>query len=116
VLGCAMGGRERCLLVANERVWRGEVLEMYWGARRERDICAWLRHGREGELRFVYKELGFKLFGNQRITHYHHVHHSMHRMRGLSGLDSGSSEERLLQWRGLPKLSKMGQTGSSASL
>ncbi len=51
------------------------------------------------------------------VIHCHyHVHHSMYRLRGLSGLDSGSSEERLLQWRGLPKLSKMGQAGSNASL
>jgi hypothetical protein len=66
-LGCAMGGRERCLFVANESVWRGEVFEMYWWGRRERDICAWLRHGREGELRCVYKELGFKLFGSHSL-------------------------------------------------
>jgi len=87
-LGCAMGGRERCLLVANESVWRGEKCLKCIG---ERDVCAWLRHGREGELRSVYKELGFKLFGNHSLCH--HVHHSMYRLRGLSGLDSGSFEE-----------------------
>ena len=66
-LGCAMGGRERCLFVANESVWRGEVFEMVLVGRRERDICAWLRHGRKGELRCVYKELGFKLFGSHSL-------------------------------------------------
>jgi len=38
-LGCAMGGRERCLFVANESVWRGEVFEMYWWGE-ERGIFA----------------------------------------------------------------------------
>jgi len=38
-LGCAMGGRERCLFVANENFWRGEVFEMYWWGE-ERGIFA----------------------------------------------------------------------------
>ena len=38
-LGCAMGGRERCLFVANESVWRGEVFEKYWWGE-ERGIFA----------------------------------------------------------------------------
>ena len=39
MLGCAMGGRERCLFVANESFWRGEVFEMYWWGE-ERGIFA----------------------------------------------------------------------------
>jgi len=34
-----MGGRERCLFVANESVWRGEVFEKYWWGE-ERGIFA----------------------------------------------------------------------------
>ena len=80
-LGCAMGGRERCLLVANESVWRGEKCLKCIG---ERDVCAWLRHGREGEERCVYKRMVFGCLVTERTCYRHHVHHPVHRLRRLS--------------------------------
>ncbi len=94
-LGCAMGGRERCLFVTNgrlwgakregflrlaapweggrgaslktnERVWREKCLKSLGGTKREGFLClAAPWEGGRGEI-CVYRA-GFKLFGNQRI-------------------------------------------------
>ena len=50
----------------------------------ERDLCAWLRHGREGEERCVYKRMVFGCLVTERTCYHHHVHHPVHRLRRLS--------------------------------
>ncbi len=114
----------------------------------EGDLCAWLRHGWEGEERELVEELrdqskcgwkgrgifalGCAMGGRERRdlcikewflvvwwterTYNHHVHHPVHWLCRLSWLDSGSSEIQIFQWRGLSKLSDLGQAGPHATL